>query len=314
MAGLESFANAVPGGGRAYYSLRWLRLLLALWRSPNRRFLAYPPGHFASPLPDHAAVERDHPRLSTATELPGVDLRVPEQLRLLKEIAADVPFPERPTPGFRYHFENAFFTYGDAAYLFGLLRHFRPRRVIEVGSGFSSALMLDVRDRFDVKLDLTFIEPFPTRLNALLTATDREHVTLIEKPVQAVPVDLFRQLDANDVLFIDSSHVAKIGSDVNYLFFEVLPVLRPGVLVHVHDVFWPFEYPKAWYDRGWAWNEAYLLRAMLTGGGRYRVRLFPSYLEAHHAEAVRAVLPVAMKRAEATLETGTSSIWLEVSG
>jgi predicted O-methyltransferase YrrM len=313
MPTLESLLAALPGGRRVYHSLRWLGRLLALWRSPNRRFLAFPPGHFASPLPDHADIERDHPRLATATALPGIDLRVAGQLELLKQLAGELPFPDRPTPGFRYHFENEFFSYADAAYLVGVLRHVRPRRVVEVGSGFSSALMLDVRDRLGVSPELTFIEPYPTRLNALLTAKDRASCTLIEKPVQAVPLDVFRRLGANDILFIDSSHVAKIGSDVNHLFFEVLPALRPGVLVHVHDIFWPFEYPKAWYDRGWAWNEAYLLRAVLTSGGRYRVVLFPSYLEAHHAEAVRAAMPTALRRAEATPETGASSVWLEVT-
>lgn len=302
---------------RVYYSLRWLRRLLALWRNPNRRFLAYPPGHFASPLPDHHEVERTHAALSTATELPGLDLRVAEQLELLKVIgvhAAACPLPAHPTPPFRYHFENEFFTYGDALYLYGLLRHVKPRRVVEVGSGFSSALMLDVRDRVGVPSELTFIEPFPVRLGALLTLKDRESVTLIEKSVQAVPLNVFTRLEANDVLFIDSSHVSKIGSDVNHLFFTVLPLLRPGVLVHVHDIFWPFEYPKAWYDLGWAWNEAYLLRALLLGGRRYRVELFPSYLEACHTDAVRAAMPRALSRAAATPATGASSIWLRVQG
>ncbi|QEL16085.1 class I SAM-dependent methyltransferase [Limnoglobus roseus] len=313
MAGLESLMNRVPGGGRAYYSLRWLRRLLALWRNPNRQFLAYPPGHFASPLPDHAEVERKHAALSAADELPGIDLHAGEQLELLKELAAyPCPFSDRPTPVFRYHFENEFFTYGDACYLFGMLLHHRPQRVIEIGSGFSSALMLDVRDRFDVKPALTFIEPYPTRLNSLLTPADRESCTLIEKPVQDVPLELFRQLEANDILFLDSSHVSKIGSDVNFVLFEVLPALRPGVLVHIHDIFWPFEYPKAWYDKGWAWNEAYLVRAMLTGGDRYRVVLFPSYLEARHPEAIRAAMPTALRRATATPTTGASSLWLRV--
>ena len=137
-------------------------------------------------------------------------------------------------------------------------------------------------------------------------------MTVIEKPVQDVPLDLFRGLEANDILFIDSSHVSKIGSDVNFLFFEVLPILKPGVFVQVHDIFWPFEYPKAWYDLGWAWNETYLLRAMLAGSRRYRVRLFPSYLEARHADAIREVMSNARRRAKVTPATGASSLWLEI--
>lgn len=300
---------------RAYYSLRWLRRLLALWRHPNRRFLAYPPGHFASPLPDHASVERDHSRLMSVEAIPGIDLHVGDQLELLRTIAPlakQIEFPERPASGFRYHFENAFFTYGDALVLSGMLQHLRPRRVIEIGSGFSSALMLDVRDRADTKTELTFVEPYPTRLNTLLTSKDRETATVIEKPVQDVPLELFRQLEANDILFIDSSHVSKIGSDVNFLFFEVLPILKPGVFVQIHDIFWPYEYPKAWYDLGWAWNEVYLVRALLAGGRRYRMKLFPSFLECRHAETIREVLPDALKRARETPATGAGSLWLQV--
>ncbi len=305
--------NRLPGGGRVYYSVRWLRRLLTLWRNPNRRFLAYPPGHFASPLPDHAAVERDHAGLMTTTELPGVDLHTAEQLDLLKQLAAyPCGFPEIESRGSRYYFENEFFTYGDACYLFAMLHHFQPRRIVEIGSGFSSALMLDVRDDCDPKPDLTFIEPYPARLNTLLTPADREQCTRIEKPVQEVPLDVFTRLEANDVLFLDSSHVSKIGSDVNFVLFEVLPRLRPGVLVHIHDIFWPFDYPKAWYDRGWAWNEAYLVRALLVGGTRYRLILFPSYLEACHTAAVQEAMPQSLRRAKATPATGASSLWLRV--
>jgi predicted O-methyltransferase YrrM len=299
---------------RLRYSLRWLRRLLALWRSPNRRFLAYPPGHFASPLPDHDEIERRHPALATAEAIAGIELREAEQIELLRTVAEHarrIEFPAEPTDGHRYHFENAFFTYGDALILSGMLQHLRPRRVIEVGSGFSSALMLDLRDRTDCKPELTFVEPFPTRLKSLLKPGDR--TTVLESPVQSVPLALFESLEANDVLFVDSSHVSKIGSDVNYLFFEVLPRLRAGVYVHVHDIFWPFEYPKAWYDLGWAWNEAYLLRALLAGGRRYRIRLFSSYLEAKRNNAIGELLPTALTRARSTPETGTSSLWLEVT-
>jgi predicted O-methyltransferase YrrM len=316
MASFESFLTRFPGGDRVYYSGRWLRRLFALWRHPNRRFLTFPPGHYASPLPDHAEIERDLPALLAAKDVPGIDLRTAAQLELLQTLAvfaAESPFPTHATPGFRYHFENDFFTYGDAIYLYGLLRHLQPQRIIEVGSGYSSAVMLDTRDRHGLTAELTFIEPHPTRLNALLISTDRNSSKLIDKLVQDVPMELFTQLEANDILFIDSSHVGKIGSDVNRLLFEVLPRLRPGVVIHIHDIFWPFEYPKLWYDRGWAWNEAYLVRAMLQGG-RYEVLLFPSYLESQHTETVTRLMPTAMKRAANTAATGASSLWLRVRG
>lgn len=299
---------------RASQSVRWLRRMLALWRHPNRRFLTFPPGHFASPLPDHNAIERDYSR-SVSGDVNGIDFDVGEQLELLATIAPQaksIAFPEQPADGFRYHFENDFLTYGDALVLAGMMRHLRPRRIVEIGSGFSSALMLDTRDRAGLATRLTFVEPHPARLNTLLRQEDRASFTVIEKPVQELPLDFFRELEANDILFIDSSHVAKIGSDVNRLFFDVLPILRPGVRVQVHDIFWPFEYPKAWYDRGWAWNETYVVRALLLGGRRYRVELFASQLEALRVDAIRRVLPEALRRAAATPETGMSSLWLRI--
>jgi hypothetical protein len=106
------------------------------------------------------------------------------------------------------------------------------------------------------------------------------------------------------VLFIDSSHVAKIGSDVNLLFLEVIPRLRPGVQLQVHDIIWPFEYARKWVYQGRAWNEAYLLRALLVGNPRLRITLWSSYLAAWHRDRVGAVLPLWLR------DSGTS-MWLE---
>ncbi len=92
------------------------------------------------------------------------------------------------------------------------------------------------------------------------------------------------------MLFIDSTHVSKVGSDVNFLFFEVLPRLRPGVHVHVHDIAYPFEYPREWVLEGRAWNEAYLLRAFLTGNPHWQIDLWPSVLQLRHPEVMAATL------------------------
>ena len=136
--------------------------------------------------------------------------------------------------------------------MYALLRRYCPKRIIEVGSGFSSALMMDSNDRFlDGSIRFTFIEPYPERLRSLLTEQDNGCMELLQTVVQNVPCEPFASLERNDILFIDSSHVAKIGSDVsNYLVFEILPRLKPGVVVHVHDVMWPFEYPKEWLMEG----------------------------------------------------------------
>ena len=152
----------------------------------------------------------------------------------------------------------------DGLVLFGMLVTIKPKRYVEIGSGWSSALVLDTRQRLlDRDLECTFVEPYPERLHGLLRPEDHDSVTIIERPLQDVDPALFDVLDPGDVLFIDSSHVSKVGSDVNLLLFDVLPRVPAGVWVHVHDIGYPFEYPREWIYEGRAWNEAYLLHVLL---------------------------------------------------
>lgn len=269
----------------------------------------YPPGHFHSPVPDLEEVRaRDAEIFDRPAELAGIDLRADAQLALVEELrryAADQPFGAGPTDGLRYHYDNDYFGWGDGLVLFCMLRHLRPARVVEVGSGFSSALMLDTAERFlDPSPDLVLIEPNPDRLWGLLHDGDKDRVTLLSRPVQEVDRAVFDRLEPGDILFIDSSHVTKIGSDVNLLLLEVVPRLRPGVHVHVHDIIWPFEYARKWVYQGRAWNEAYLLRALLVGNPRLRIEFWSSQLAACHKERVGAALPLWPR------DSGTS-MWLE---
>ena len=177
--------------------------------------------------------------------------------------------------------------------LYGMLREAQPRRIIEVGSGFSSAAMLDLNDLvFGHSIELTFIDPDMERLKKLLRAGDEVRVNLIERRVQDVPLETFSALGENDVLFIDSSHVSKVGSDVNWLFFNVLPVLAPGVLIHIHDITGNFEYPRAWFDEGRAWNEQYLLRAFLMYNSCYRIEFFSTWLWIYREQFIKERMPV----------------------
>jgi hypothetical protein len=271
----------------------------------------YPPGHFHSPVPDLDEVRaRDQQIFDSAAELTGIDLRTDAQLALVDQLgryAADQPFGAEPRDGLRYHFDNDYFGWGDGLVLFCMLRHLRPARVVEVGSGYSSALMLDTAERFlDPAPELVFIEPYPDRLQGLLRVDDKDRVTLLSQRVQDVDRALFDRLEPGDVLFIDSSHVTKVGSDVNLLLLEVVPRLRPGVQVHVHDIIWPFEYSRRWVYEGRAWNEAYLLRALLTGNPRLRLTFWSSQLAACHKERVGTALPLWLR------DTGTS-MWLETA-
>lgn len=256
----------------------------------------YPPGHFYSPLPDMADVTKNAKRYfdTSRATIPGIELRGGEQRSLAEAISSQY-LPEMPAytdtvqPGLRFHHGNNFYSCKDAAILYCMLRHLRPRRIIEAGSGFSSALMLDTNEKFmDRGMELLFIEPYPERLQKLLLPEDRPRTEIMRKPLQEVPLDTFQRLEAGDILFIDSTHVSKIGSDVNYIIFELLPSLKAGVHIHVHDIFYPFEYLEHWLTEGRAWNEAYLLRAFLSFNNAFRITLWNAYLKIHHPEVFTA--------------------------
>ena len=242
-----------------------------------------PPGHFYSPFPDPAEIRaREEEIFALPDELPGVELNVEAQVELVRQLlehtaAADLPREQRP--GRRYYAANDQFGYQDALVLHCMLLHLRPSRVVEIGSGYSSAVVLDANERFfENRIACTFVDPYPDRLEALLTPADRERVDIVARRVQELPTDLYAALRPNDVLFVDSSHVVKTDSDVNHIVFRVLPALADGVYVHFHDVYYPFEYPRPWVYEGRAWNEAYLLRAFLQYNARFEIALFVSYL------------------------------------
>jgi len=243
----------------------------------------YRPGHFYSAVPSLEDISMSNALSERKNDVPGVDLAVPAQQELLlafNEFRDGYIWGEKQRDGLRYFSDNGFFNAFDGYVLYSMMRKFRPRKIIEIGSGFSSALMLDVNEKvFNQEIELTFIDPFMDRLNDLLKDTDQSlvKVTKLQSKVQRDDMSVFQQLEANDILFIDSSHVSKAGSDVNFEFFEILPLLKPGVIIHIHDIFYPFEYPKPWLDSGIFWNEAYLLRAFLMNNNQYSCLLFNHY-------------------------------------
>jgi len=238
----------------------------------------------------------------------GIDNHEEDQLALLEKFSAyydELPFGEQKTAGCRYYFHNGFFCHADAIALYSLMRHCRPQRIIEVGSGFSSAVMLDTNELFlENRTALTFVDPYPGRLLSLLGENDKNRHEIIMDRIQNVPLERFDALQARDILFIDSSHVAKVGSDVVHLLTNVLPRLKQGVLVHFHDIFWPFQYPEQWIRDGRAWNECYMLQAFLQFNETFSIRFFNSYLAVHHRARFEQMLPLSMKN------TG-GSIWIE---
>lgn len=241
----------------------------------------FPPGHFYSPLID---IESLTPGAGDPYDGPecweSLDLRVEAQREFyLQRIAEHTPFafPKNKSDQYRYYYGNNWFPLADAITLSTMIRAGRPKRIVEVGSGFSTAVMLDTLDRVDFDVELACVEPWPARLFEVLWPQDRSRLRIQESIVQQTPMDEFTSLEAGDILFIDSSHVAKIGSDVVHLYLRVLPKLAPGVIVHVHDIFYPQSYPTPWVEDGNAWNESLFLRAFLACNPMFETVAFNAY-------------------------------------
>jgi hypothetical protein len=272
------------------------------------RGLFVPPGHFYSPIVDTEAVSHALPRLRSMTDLPAIAID-PEAMMAEWQAALpfllEIPFPESPAPGFRYHFDNPAFSYGDGSILYAMLRRYGPQRLVEVGSGYSSACAVDTVERFlDAAVEMTFVEPHPELLQRLLGDESDETRKIIACPVQDADLSVFTGLQAGDFLFIDSTHVLKTGSDVCHELFNILPALNPGVFVHFHDIFWPFEYGPNWViEQNRSWNEVYALRAFLMYNDAFEIVFFNDYFVRHFRAVVEKDYP-------ALLKNSGGSIWL----
>lgn len=241
---------------------------------------AHPNGHYYSPVVDPADLLSKAASIWSA-EAPvilGIDLNCKAHEMVLEswfpQHISKYDYPEvldENDPDEKlFYTRNSKFSWLDSRALFVFLNEIKPARMIEVGSGYSSLLTADVNHRF-LNNSCTFqcIEPYPREFLVTGVAGISE---LIIQQVQDIPPSDFETLEKGDILFIDSTHVCKTGSDVNFLYFEVLPRLKPGVLIHVHDIFLPFEYPQEWVlEENRSWNEQYLLRALLMYSGLFQV-------------------------------------------
>jgi hypothetical protein len=222
-----------------------------------------------------------------------------EQVALLKSISPyiaeleDVPSePPQGQPFSEYHWNNDFWRGTDAFVHYALLRHLRPTRVVEIGCGWSSLLLARALERNatdgSAATSVHQIEPYPRR--ELIDELPRRW-TLDETILQRASPSQILELDAGDVLFYDGSHVARSASDVNWFFFEILPRVRHGVVIHLHDIFWPADYPESWiFDRGQTWNEQYVLQAFLMFNSEFEILLANAALVAECAASVGDLL------------------------
>ena len=219
----------------------------------QRRGYHFQPRDYYSALNDLAFLDANRD-LWQGRPLPaGIDWNLDRQFELLRTIAphadelADVPHdaPPEGTPSV-YYWDNNFWRGMDSVVQYGLLRHLRPARVVEVGCGWSSLLMaraLALNQRDGAPAIVHQIEPYP---RVELMASLPGHWKLEACTLQRAPLAPIEALTSGDILFYDGSHVARAASDVNWLFFEILPRVAPGVMVHIHDVFWPSDYPESW--------------------------------------------------------------------
>lgn len=268
---------------------------------------------FYSPLNDCDFLEAN-PDLWNNPPLdpPDIDWRHEGQLHTAQTIAtfvgelADVP-ALGPEDGSCFGWKNNFWENADAVAQYGLVRARKPARYIEIGCGWSSLLLKRALERNAAEghpCEVTLVEPYPNpRIFAHLPKTWRHYRSI----VQRVDLALFETLEAGDVLFYDGSHCAKVASDVNWFFFRILPRLKPGVIVHLHDISLPHEYPPPWiFERGQTWNEQYVLQAFLMHNTAYRIIIANRYLFLHNGAELEKLYgkhqPV-----------WGSSVWLEKS-
>lgn len=261
------------------------------------------PIHYYEPLPDFRAISAE---AANRRRVPAaVDFDLVAQRNLLTRLGARYG-AEVAALADSFNFANEYFAGLDAAMYYALIRDLRPRRVIEIGAGYSTRIADRAlqRNRSEGHPgELTCIEPFP----APRLTDDMPQVTLITEPVERVPLEVFDQLGANDVLFIDSSHAVKFGGDVCREFLEILPRLKPGVWIHVHDIFFPHDYPVSWLvEQRLAWTEQYLLEAFLSFNQSFAPRAALHWLWTEDRAVVDALWPVSQDHGGA----GPASFWM----
>jgi len=249
------------------------------------------PVHYYSPIPD-TRILRKRPEL-WLSELPldGLDLNINEQKHLVEEIyhlfhEEYMALPlERTNDPTQYHLNNGSFGFMSGQMHYGMIRHFKPKKIIEVGSGYSTLVSLAALRKNAAEghqCDFITIDPYPT---SFITKDTPGIKQLLIKKVEDIDVTFFDQLSENDILFIDSSHTVKLGGDVNFLILEALPRLKKGVIIHIHDIHFPYEYFKSYaLENHLFWQEQYLVQAFLAYNKAFKILWCASYMHYKYPE------------------------------
>jgi predicted O-methyltransferase YrrM len=274
------------------------------------------PVHFYTPIPDTSRLPES--LWSQESELISIELNIDSAIDFLAKLSEyyqseyaqfsfDSTFDKQ-----QFYLNNSAYGCGDAEILYSMIRHFKPRRVIEIGSGMttliiSQALRQNFCENPEKACNFLAIEPYPPDY---LKPLPNEVSRMLSTKLQEAPLEEFTALESNDLLFIDSTHVVNIGSDVVYEYLEILPRLAPGVIVHIHDIFFPMNYPRDWiHESRFFWNEQYLLQAFLTFNQKFKV-LMPTYaLSQKFPEVIEAHIQSCAK-----YKYRPSSFWLKSDG
>ena len=280
------------------------RVLPASWMTDKSLFLIWEqkgahitPVHFGEPAPDTRELKDE--LWARPSAMIGIEMPDEEQLDLLSQLASTYRseyerFPAEPTASpSRYYLNNGMYLSADAEILYCLVRRLKPKRVLEIGSGFSTRLtaqaILKNREETGRDCELIAVEPYP---DEILRAGFPGLGRLIEAKAQDLPFSEVERLEENDILFIDSSHILNLGGDVQCEYLEWLPRLKPGVVVQVHDIFLPCQYPKAWAKEYFVFpNEQYLLQAFLAFNDRFRVLWAANYMSVNHPDQLEKAFP-----------------------
>jgi predicted O-methyltransferase YrrM len=272
------------------------------------------PVHFYSPIPN--TTEFDLSTWHSSSQLVGVDKNIEGQLNFLREISSlgyldeYHRLPATTANPSQFSREGGQFGNVDGALLYSIIRKYRPARIIEIGAGASTLLSALALKANGGSGRLTSIEPYP---QSYLRELDNPKYELITKKVEQVPLSLFEELKNNDILFIDSSHVIRIGGDVVYEILEILPRLKPGVIIHFHDIFLPKNYPKEWVMRAHTfWTEQYLIQAFLAFNKSFQIIWAFGIMGTEHPDELLSYLPyIDLDIGSGTKSVRPSSLWLK---
>lgn len=286
--------------------------MFSLW---ERLGIHVTPVHFYQTIPDTR--ELDDSLWQEKSDLVGVDMNDDSQIHLMNRLGPFIEefsrFPDEPTSEpYQYYKRNTSFAGFDGAFLYGMIRLFQPRRVVEIGSGFSTRLsaaaLLRNADLCGHQGELIAIDPYAGK-----EVRNGFHglSMLINQKVQEVHLSEFAKLGPNDILFMDSSHVLSIGSDVQYEYLEIIPRLREGVLVHIHDICFPNELPREYaMKHRWFWNEQYLLQAFLAYNGAFEVMWSSSYMSTFHLTELEVVFGDILRQNPERMPGIGGSFWM----